>query len=309
MAYNNTRLRREIGRYLRTLPDRGLTRRYSQSIRRTLLKFEEHCTERGVKTVERVNRDTIVSFLDTYSGMTASMQRQTACFLRMFLVHFDNRAIRTLKIRTSGPSRVHVDWLTPDETRLIMMTDMTPRQAVLIGAGLLQGMRRIETLRLTVKDTEDALKTGVLRIRGKGYKERAVPLHVQFQGILQTYLRMMEPAGQNDPLIRIRRTRSEEDLSEFCSRFGKKFTFHTMRRTFGRNLWLLGVRLETISELLGHSSTDMTRLYLGLDLLDMRNALSVYRLPDAHVPTSRTCPSMRDEVCGLPSPSCILNNR
>lgn len=287
MTYSNTRLRREIGRYLRTLPDRGLTPRYRQSVRHALLKFHAHCEKRGVTTVSQVDRDTILSFLDRYSGMTASMQTKMACFLRMFLVHLDNKAIRTLKIRTSGPSRVHVDWLTPGETRMIMMTEMTPRQAVLIGAGLLQGMRRIETLRLTVKDTEDALKTGVLRIRGKGYKERAVPLHTQFQGILQTYLRMMEPGEPGEPLLKIRRTRSESDLSEFCSRFGRKFSFHTMRRTFGRNLWLLGVRLETISELLGHSSTDVTRLYLGLDLFDMRVALDGYRLPDAQVPEAR----------------------
>ena len=49
-----------------------------------------------------------------------------------------------------------------------------------------------------------------------------------------------------------------------------------MRRTFGRNLWLLGVQVEVISEILGHSSTDMTRKYLGLNLTDMRKALSCY---------------------------------
>jgi integrase len=49
-----------------------------------------------------------------------------------------------------------------------------------------------------------------------------------------------------------------------------------MRRTFGRNLWLLGIPIETISELLGHSSSDMTRRYLGLNLTDMRQALARY---------------------------------
>ena len=279
MVYDNTRLRREIGRYLRTLPDKGLTTRYRQSIRHVLVKFNAHCAERGVRCIRKVDRETISTFIDRYSGMSASYQSKVACAIRVFLTEFDNKAIRKMRIRTSGPSRIHVDWLTPEDTNRIMVTEMSPLQAVLIGAGLLQGMRRIETLRLTTKDAEEALKIGVMRIRGKGYRERAVPLQSQFRGILQTYLRLKEPGGSDKPLLGIR------------------------RRTFGRNLWLLGVRLETISELLGHTSTDMTRLYLGLNLLDMRNALSIYRLPDAYIPDARTEPApetSRDLRIGAP---------
>ena len=303
MVYDNTRLRREIGRYLRTLPDKGLTTRYRQSIRHVLVKFNAHCAERGVRCIRKVDRETISTFIDRYSGMSASYQSKVACAVRVFLTEFDNKAIRKMRIRTSGPSRIHVDWLTPEDTNRIMVTEMSPLQAVLIGAGLLQGMRRIETLRLTTKDAEEALKIGVMRIRGKGYRERAVPLQSQFRGILQTYLRLKEPGESDKPLLGIRRTKSDSELSNFCARFGKKFTFHTMRRTFGRNLWLLGVRLETISELLGHTSTDMTRLYLGLNLLDMRNALSIYRLPDAYIPDARTEPApetSRDLRIGAP---------
>lgn len=276
--YDNTQLRREIGRYLRTLPDRGLSDRYKKDVRRVLLKFNDHCRDLGVKTVSKVKRETITSFMDKYLSLSASQQVKAACFVRMFLNEFDNEAIRKLRLKTASPSRTHVDWLTPDETHRILESCMTPRQSVLIGAGLLQGLRRVETLRMTVGDAQDALQTGVLRVRGKGHKERAIPLHRRFRVVLSNYLRLPSIGDSSEPLLGIQRTRSEKDLHEFCERFGKKFAFHTMRRTFGRNLWLLGVRLETISELLGHASTDVTRLYLGLDLTDMKQALSMYEM-------------------------------
>jgi len=285
MPYDDTRLRREIGRYLRALPDRGVTERYACAVRSILFKFHAHCREQGVRSAHAIKRDTILSFMGKFSSWSGSYQRQAACAIRQFLNEYDNKAMRKLRIKTNGPSRALVDWLTPEETKRILETPMTPRESVLIGAGLLQGLRRIETIRMTVEDAENAVRSGILRVRGKGHKERAIPLQEQFGVILGHYVRSLELERGNDreTLLGLGRTRSDDLLGDFCVRFAKKFSFHTLRRTFGRNLWLLGTRLETISELLGHASCDMTRLYLGLNMLDMRSALSAYHfeLPGA----------------------------
>ncbi len=47
---------------------------------------------------------------------------------------------------------------------------------------------------------------------------------------------------------------------------------HTLRWTGGRKLWVAGVPLETISEILGHASLDMTIRYLGINVSDMAEA-------------------------------------
>lgn len=47
---------------------------------------------------------------------------------------------------------------------------------------------------------------------------------------------------------------------------------HTLRRTGGRKLWMAGVRLETVSEILGHEGLDMTIRYLGIRISDMAKA-------------------------------------
>jgi hypothetical protein len=46
-----------------------------------------------------------------------------------------------------------------------------------------------------------------------------------------------------------------------------------MRRTFGRRQWKLKTPIETISEMLGHESIDMTRIYLGIKLDDQEDPM------------------------------------
>ncbi len=102
-----------------------------------------------------------------------------------------------------------MDWLTPEEAEAVFHTPMTPRESLLIGAGLLQGLRRVETLRITVKDARDCLRTGILRVRGKGGKERGIPLHDDFAEILRNYLRWLEPMSDDMPILRVGRSCSE----------------------------------------------------------------------------------------------------
>jgi len=280
--YDNSRLRREIGQYLQSLKNQGLTNRYVTQNKVTLMAFLEHCKENEIGCSVRVNAETILSFLRKYEGYSASYQKHQQSVLRNFLKDNGNIAMISMKINIRGTSRTNVDWLSPEESQRIFETTMNPRQSVLIGAGLMQGMRRIETLRMTVGDTKNAIRSGILRIRGKGHKERCIPIHEEFRGTLERYLILSEGKDDNAPLLGIGRTQSENDLAEFCERYGRTFGFHTLRRTFGRNLWLREQKIETISELLGHSSTDMTRKYLGLNLSDMSKALACYKI-------ARTC--------------------
>ncbi|MEM0344073.1 MAG: tyrosine-type recombinase/integrase [Thermoplasmata archaeon] len=224
--------------------------------------------------------EVIWSFLKRFEGMSYSHQRTTASIIRMYLAAHGNPAMLRMKLRLTGYARTHVDWLTPEEIEAVFRTSMTPIQMVMIGAGLLQGLRRIEMLRMTVGDAKEALKSGgILRVRGKGGKEREVSVHPDFATILSHYLAWRDPQSDTEPLLGISRTASEKALQDFCSRFGKKFTFHTMRRSFGRTLWLRGIPIETISTIYGHSSVDMTRRYLGIALSDMQKALMGYRVP------------------------------
>lgn len=287
---DRSRQRREINQYLRGLEEEGMTRRYWSQVRSTLYSFREHCSALEVNSTRSVEPDTVWSFLAGFEGLSYSHQRTTASILRTYLTAHGNTCMHRMKLRFRGTGRTRVDWLTPEETEQVFRTPMMPREMLLIGAGLLQGMRRIETLRMTVRDAKEALQMQNLRIKGKGHKERSMPLHEDFAVILQSFMAWADHETEAETVLGIQRTMSEKVLRQFCTRFGRRFTYHTLRRTFGRNLWLNGEKLETISELLGHSSVDMTRVYLGLNLTDMRKALAGYRVPAVCTLTTKPAP-------------------
>jgi len=276
--YDNSRLRREIGQYLNELEGRGLDIRYIDQQRCVLMAFLKHCRAREILNVKRIDSMVILNFLGNYKKRSAGYQAHIQTFLRRFLSYHENPVMMKMRLPIRGTGRIRVDWLTPEETEAVLQTPMTPDQSVLICGGILDGLRQCEILRMTVQDVKNALRTQNLRIRGKGYKERTVPLHQDYGLVLEHYLKYSDPATEDDCLLRFKRCKAEKLLNEFCLRFGRRFTHHTLRRSFGRNLWLLEIPVETIAELLGHSSIDQTKLYLGLSLVDMRQAISRYKV-------------------------------
>lgn len=276
---DRSRMWGQINRYVRELRGRNLSDKYIWQQMNTLKHFRTHCRDLGIHGVHRVTADVVLSFMDKYKSCSASHQITQKSTLRLFLNAYGNRAIKNLRIPISGPSRTHVDWLSPDESLRIFQTPMTPRQSVQIAAGLLQGLRRIEIRRMTVGDARQAIDLRILRVRGKGHKERSIPVHPFFRDTLVNYQRTVDQRLDDERLLDVSRTAMDESLQEFSVAFGRHVSSHTLRRSFGRNLWLASAQLETISELLGHTSTDMTRRYLGLNLSDMQRALVLLKVP------------------------------
>lgn len=74
-------------------------------------------------------------------------------------------------------------------------------------------------------------------------------------------------------LYAYKRSALDKMLKRVSKRTGIKFTNHTLRSTYGRTLWLAGVPIETISDLMGHEDTKTTILYLGLNMDDKASAM------------------------------------
>jgi integrase len=272
-------MRRDIGRYVLDLKARNLSEKYVWEQQNTLVRFRKHCMDLGINSTTRVTAEAVLSYMDKYQACSATHQIHQKSIICMFLNAFGNKPIKKLRIPITGPGRVHVDWLSAEESARVFETCMTPRQAVQITAGLLQGMRRIEISRMTTGDARQAIDQRILRIRGKGHKERTIPVHPFFRDTLVNYLRVVHRGTDDELLLKVGRSGLDLSLCKFSIAFGRHVSSHTLRRTFGRNLWLAAAAVETISELLGHTSTDMTRKYLGLNLSDMERALVLLKVP------------------------------
>ena len=129
------------------------------------------------------------------------------------------------------------------------------------------GLRSQEAVDLDLADVD--FDQELVRVRGKGGKERVVPLGEEAALILARYVRDGRPA-----LAR----RAENAL--FLSARGRRLETSTLRRllphphrfrhAFATHLLEGGADLRTIQELLGHSSLSTTQMYSHVDARRLR---------------------------------------
>jgi site-specific recombinase XerD len=120
------------------------------------------------------------------------------------------------------------------------------------------GLRSAEAVGLDLADVD--FEQELVRVRGKGGKERVVPLGEEAAHVLGRYLREARPElarGANDALFLSARGR-RLDTSTLRRLLPHP---HRLRHSFATHLLEGGADLRTIQELLGHSSLSTTQVY------------------------------------------------
>lgn len=137
------------------------------------------------------------------------------------------------------------------------------------------GLRVSEWIGLALKDV--LLDEGLLRVFGKGSKERLVPIGRSAIGAVAVYLRELRPvlekgAGkgvlflnrQGKPLTRMG---AWKILRKYVSMAGieKSVSPHTLRHSFATHLLEGGADLRAVQEMLGHADIATTQIYTHVD--------------------------------------------
>lgn len=133
------------------------------------------------------------------------------------------------------------------------------------------GLRVSEVCALDLDNLSLTERKGTLHVRrGKGMKERTIPLNKTARRALQDWLRVRPdtPSCQavfvtlRGPEKRRMQPRSiQHTLRKISRRSGVTVTPHILRHTFAKRLVDAGVGLEKVAELLGHASIETTRIY------------------------------------------------
>jgi site-specific recombinase XerD len=129
------------------------------------------------------------------------------------------------------------------------------------------GLRSAEAVGLDLGDVD--FEQEHVRVRGKGGKERVVPLGEEAAHVVARYLREARPelaGGANDALFLSTRGR-RLDTSTLRRLLPHP---HRLRHSFATHLLEGGADLRTIQELLGHSSLSTTQVYSHVDARRLR---------------------------------------
>ena len=129
------------------------------------------------------------------------------------------------------------------------------------------GCRRQEVLNLEAKDID--FLNGFIRIRGKGNKERIIPMTNRVRSLLKK--RCKNKIGKVFPLWH--KDTITKKWHKLMKKLGMDYRFHDLRHTAASWLVMQGVPLQFVQELLGHSNVVVTQIYAHLRPEVLRESL------------------------------------
>jgi integrase/recombinase XerD len=259
--------------------------------RRDLLGFLGYCLTEKVRLV-RISRDTIEKYMSSLSqsGISAPTIARKLSVLRQLFAF-----LYTENHRTDDPTNT-IDSpklpkrlpavLTQSDILLLLEAAHGDDSAkgirlqamleLMYGAGLrVSELVSLKLSALQIRDGGTNIDVDFLTVRGKGNKERLVPLNDKSCAALSRYLgiRSQFLGGQKTsiwlfPYHRavgyITRQQFGVMLKELAVKANidpKKFSPHTLRHSFATHLLEGGADLRVIQELLGHSDISTTQIY------------------------------------------------
>jgi integrase/recombinase XerC len=158
------------------------------------------------------------------------------------------------------------------------------------------GIRVSELVELDMQDID--LQEGVLRVRGKGRKDRLTPIGSQAIAAVRRYFeyRQQEVANPQEPLtgrvflnkhggsLSTRSVRRKLDKYLVMAGLDPGISPHTLRHSFATHLLNNGADLRSVQELLGHQSISTTQVYTHLTTSRMKQVYDNAH-PRANAPT------------------------
>lgn len=157
------------------------------------------------------------------------------------------------------------------------------RNYVLFVLGVTTGYRAGDLVRLRVRDVKEALRSGYFlileskkentkNIRKENIKPREVKIVSKIEKVLKNYIKDKENyeymfKSRKGLNAHITVSHVSRILSEAASNFGlQNITAHSMRKTYAYTIYLGSKHdIVAVKEMLGHSSIEITKRYLGLD--------------------------------------------
>lgn len=149
-------------------------------------------------------------------------------------------------------------------------TEISFRDKAILEILYASGLRVAELVNLKISDVD--FENRILKVKGKGEKERIVPFGSYAFNALKKYL---EERKDNSPYLfvsRFNKKLSNRQIQKIVKKYLSKIPNppatnpHILRHTFATHLLDRGADLRAVQELLGHSSLETTQIYTHLTI-------------------------------------------
>ncbi|MGB8958689.1 MAG: site-specific tyrosine recombinase XerD [Candidatus Aminicenantales bacterium] len=260
--------------------EKGLSPNTIQSYQRDIRKLVDTLKARRIPLV-RISEDTLVRFIhgESQGGLSArSLARLISAlrsFFRFLVLSGYLKTDATTQLTTPSTWLALPKFLTVAEAEALLQApdEKKPRGLrdramleVLYGSGL-----RVSEL-ATLKTAEINLEDGFLVCRGKGGKERIVPLGRSSCRAIRRYLDevrpLVDPDGREELFLSRRgrpftRQGVWKLLRQHAAKAGlsAKISPHVLRHSFATHLLERGADLRSVQLMLGHSQITTTQIY------------------------------------------------
>ncbi|HEX6665807.1 MAG TPA: site-specific tyrosine recombinase XerD [Solirubrobacterales bacterium] len=268
--------------------ERGLSRNTLNAYRTDLLQYGEYLSEHELDAL-RVGPADVADFLAVLAtgegrpAVSASTINRKAACLRSFYKHLrrDELIGDDPTAALSAPRRAKKlpQVLNYAEVQNLLASPRGSEPTALRDRALLEvmyacGLRASETIGLEMADVD--LREGLLRARGKGSKERLVPLGRQAIAAISGYLRGGRPQliGERHEVKLFVNFRggplTRQGLYKIVQRHARaaglegRMSPHTLRHSFATHLLAGGCDLRAVQEMLGHADIATTQMYTHL---------------------------------------------
>ena len=275
-------------RYL--LIDKGYSKNTIMSYKKDLDKFSIYFKNKDIKDIDNSNLKDYIKSLDLNEK---SISRTISClksfykFLIIEKVIKDNPTdgLYMPKVKKSLPNIMSVE----DVTKLldIKLDDhFSYRNKAMLELMYATGLRVSELVELKFNDID--FSDDIVRIMGKGSKERIIPMGDFAKTYLEEYIynhRNLMLKGNNCEYIflnnhgkKMTRQGFFKIIKKLANNIGisTEISPHTLRHSFASHLLKYGADLRTIQELLGHSDISTTQIYTHVANEELRKNYDEY---------------------------------
>lgn len=256
------------------LYERGYSKNTLSSYRVDLTELSQFLEERNSSLIE-ATKEHIAQFINMLSerGFTNNTIIRKLASIRTFFKYLLNEGIieedlvsflDTPKKEKKIPKVLFEDQIKKLLEQPLLQEEEYARERSILELLYSCGLRVSEIVNLTINDVN--LEDGFVRVKGKGNKERIVPLGSKAISALREYLRQRRHIKERRLFLNSRNkglTRQTIWLivKQFANNVGLDISPHTLRHSFATHLLDNGADLRVVQELLGHSSISTTQIY------------------------------------------------